>query len=106
MPSSQKALMDAATKRADKMRAKSAAVDFKELLRLEPDSGTTNIRNTSSSHWRRWLGRNNRCLVPFSSFSGQALKCWNVIAPEHRKRDRWRRFVPRINLSLRKIPAP
>jgi putative SOS response-associated peptidase YedK len=69
MPSSRKALMDAATKRADKMRAKGAAVDFKELLRLEPDSGTTNIRNTSSGHWKRWLGPNNRCLVPFSSFS-------------------------------------
>jgi putative SOS response-associated peptidase YedK len=33
------------------------------------DSGVTNIRNTGSSHWRRWLGPENRCLVPFSSFS-------------------------------------
>ena len=31
-------------------------IDFKELLRMEPDSGTTNIRNTSSKHWKRWLG--------------------------------------------------
>jgi putative SOS response-associated peptidase YedK len=38
-------------------------------LRLEPDSGTTNIRNTSSKHWQRWLGQDNRCLVPFTSFS-------------------------------------
>ena len=28
----------------------------------------TNIRNTKSSHWRRWLGPANRCLVPMSSF--------------------------------------
>lgn len=28
----------------------------------------TNIRNTKSPHWRRWLGPENRCLVPFSSF--------------------------------------
>jgi putative SOS response-associated peptidase YedK len=33
------------------------------------DPGVTNIRNTKSSHWRRWLGVENRCLVPFTSFS-------------------------------------
>lgn len=67
MPSSQKALRDATTRRADKLRAKGKEIDFKEMLRLEPDSGTTNIRNTSSGHWKRWLGPANRCLVPFSS---------------------------------------
>jgi putative SOS response-associated peptidase YedK len=36
---------------------------------MEPDSGTTNIRNVSSFHWKRWLGPENRCLVPFASFS-------------------------------------
>jgi putative SOS response-associated peptidase YedK len=45
MPSSQKALMDATKRRADKLQAKGKSVDFKEVLRLEPDSGTTNIRN-------------------------------------------------------------
>jgi putative SOS response-associated peptidase YedK len=33
------------------------------------DPGVTNIRNTASAHWRRWLGVQNRCLVPFTSFS-------------------------------------
>lgn len=28
----------------------------------------TNIRNVSSPHWRRWLGTEFRCLVPFTSF--------------------------------------
>jgi len=69
MPSSKKALMDAATKRADKLRAKGGDVDFNELLRMEPDKGTTNIRNTASRHWQPWLGPSNRCLVPFTSFS-------------------------------------
>jgi putative SOS response-associated peptidase YedK len=46
-----------------------ARVDFKELLRMEPEGGTTNIRNVSSAHWKRWLGPENRCLVPFTSFS-------------------------------------
>ena len=32
-------------------------------------SGVTNIRNVSSPHWRRWLGVEHRCLVPFTSFS-------------------------------------
>ncbi len=29
----------------------------------------TNIRNVGSPHWRRWLGVEHRCLVPFTSFS-------------------------------------
>jgi len=41
MPSSQRALMDATKKRAQKLEAKGKPVDFKELLRLEPDGGTT-----------------------------------------------------------------
>jgi putative SOS response-associated peptidase YedK len=69
MPSSSKALMDATAKRAAKLEAKGKQVDFKELLRMEPDGGTTNIRNTASKHWKRWLGVENRCLVPMSSFS-------------------------------------
>ena len=33
------------------------------------DPGVTNIRNTGSPHWRRWLGVEHRCLVPFTAFS-------------------------------------
>ncbi|WP_027527078.1 SOS response-associated peptidase [Bradyrhizobium sp. Ec3.3] len=69
MPSSQRALMDATKKRAQKLEAKGQTVDFKELLRMEPDSGTTNIRNVNSAHWKRWLAPDNRCLVPLTSFS-------------------------------------
>jgi putative SOS response-associated peptidase YedK len=69
MASSQRALMDAAKKRAQKLEAKGQAVDFKQLLRLEPDAGTTNIRNVNSAHWKRGLGSEHRCLVPFTSFS-------------------------------------
>jgi len=32
------------------------------------DPGVTNVRNTSSPHWRRWLGTEKRCLVPFTRF--------------------------------------
>jgi putative SOS response-associated peptidase YedK len=39
------------------------------LLRMKPDGGTTNIRNVKSKHWTRWLGAENRCVVPFNSFS-------------------------------------
>ncbi|AOX21630.1 SOS response-associated peptidase [Kozakia baliensis] len=35
------------------------------------DRGVTNIRNTRSPHWRRWLGTAHRCLVPFTAFSEQ-----------------------------------
>jgi putative SOS response-associated peptidase YedK len=33
------------------------------------DPGVTNVRNTASAHWRRWLGVESRCVVPFTSFS-------------------------------------
>ena len=33
------------------------------------DRGVTNVRNTGSPHWRRWLVPAARCLVPFTSFS-------------------------------------
>jgi putative SOS response-associated peptidase YedK len=45
------------------------AVDFSALLKVEPDIGTTNIRNVASQHWRPWLGPANRCVVPLTSFS-------------------------------------
>jgi putative SOS response-associated peptidase YedK len=33
------------------------------------DPGVTNVRNAKSPHWRRWLGVEHRCIVPFTSFS-------------------------------------
>jgi hypothetical protein len=46
MPSSSKALMDAAKKRAEKLRAKGKTVFFWELLRAEPD-----LRRAGGSSW-------------------------------------------------------
>ncbi len=47
------------------------------------DPGVTNIRNTASPHWRRWLSPAHRCLVPMTSFSenakgedGKAVPVW------------------------------
>ena len=37
------------------------------------DRGVTNIRNTESPHWRRWLGPAHRCLVPFTAFAENGL---------------------------------
>lgn len=34
-----------------------------------PDTGITNIRNRGSPHWRRWLGPENRCVIPATAFS-------------------------------------
>ena len=71
-----RALYLAAQKRAEKLEAKRQIVDFAELLKLEPDSGTTNVRtiydpekNRWNNHWNRWMGVENRCVVPFTSFS-------------------------------------
>lgn len=69
MPSPKSVLEDAAATRAEKLAAKGKPFDIDELRRMEPDRGVTNVRNTGSPHWRRWLGVENRCLVPFTSFS-------------------------------------
>jgi putative SOS response-associated peptidase YedK len=51
--------------------------------------GVTNIRNTASPHWRRWLGPPSRCLVPFTSFSendkgpdGKAVPVWFALSED------------------------
>jgi len=73
MPSSSVALYEAAKKRAQKIEAKQgrslSPEEFKRLVEMEPDGGTTNVRNTSSAHWKRWLTPEFRCVVPFTSFS-------------------------------------
>ena len=43
----------------------------------------TNIRSTSSPHWRGWLKSDHRCLVPFNSFAEYAPE----VNPETRKKD-------------------
>jgi putative SOS response-associated peptidase YedK len=43
----------------------------------------TNIRNTSSPHWRMWLKPENRCLVPVNSFAEYAPEP----NPETKKKD-------------------
>lgn len=73
MPSSSRALYEAAQKRAAKVQQKQGrdlTVDeLAELIRMEPDRGVTNVRNTDSLPWRRWLDRRFRCVVPFTSFA-------------------------------------
>jgi putative SOS response-associated peptidase YedK len=69
MPMAANVQYEAAGKRADKLRAKGKTVDFDELLKMEPDGGVTNVRITTSKHWKQWLGIENRCVVPFTSFS-------------------------------------
>jgi putative SOS response-associated peptidase YedK len=43
----------------------------------------TNIRNTSSPHWRAWMQPESRCLVPFNSFAEYAPEA----NPETKKKD-------------------
>jgi putative SOS response-associated peptidase YedK len=53
------------------------------------DPGVTNIRNTASPHWRRWLSPAHRCLVPLTSFSendkgpdGKAVPVWFALTED------------------------
>jgi putative SOS response-associated peptidase YedK len=47
------------------------------------EPSVTNIRNTSSPHWRGWLKPENRCLVPANSFAEYAPEP----NPETKKKD-------------------
>ncbi|MET3601164.1 SOS response-associated peptidase [Martelella mangrovi] len=47
----------------------------------KPDTGLTNIRDTTSPHWRRWLGPEHRCLVPWTTFCE-----WENSKPKKTKR--------------------
>src|SRR5271156_627560 len=39
------------------------------LAGKKTDPGVTNIRKVKSPHWRRWLGVESRCIIPFTSFA-------------------------------------
>ncbi|MDH2329201.1 SOS response-associated peptidase family protein [Cereibacter sp. SYSU M97828] len=41
----------------------------KYLEGKKTDKGVTNVRNTNSPHWRRWLDVPNRCLVSLTRFA-------------------------------------
>lgn len=62
-------LKKAAEARAEKLRKKEVPVDMDLLLKMEPDRGTTNVRNLKLGHWKKWFGVENRCLVPVTSFA-------------------------------------
>lgn len=39
------------------------------LAGKKTDRGVTNVRNTKSPHWLRWLGPEFRCLMPLTRFA-------------------------------------
>jgi putative SOS response-associated peptidase YedK len=62
--------MEATKKRIKALTEKGKPVgEFAEMLKMEPDRGTSNVRNTTSQHWIRWLEPQHRCLVPMTSFA-------------------------------------
>ncbi|MGZ2386195.1 SOS response-associated peptidase family protein [Rhizobium brockwellii] len=69
LPSPRFALEKTAKIKAEKLAAKGKAFDLEELIRMEADRGTTNVRKLSFPHWTRWFGVENRCLVPVTSFA-------------------------------------
>jgi len=69
MPTPLKYLQEAAETRAKKLEAKGKPVDREQLIKMEPDKGVTNVRQAKIKHWQQWLGPENRCLVPMTSFS-------------------------------------
>ncbi|WP_312143787.1 SOS response-associated peptidase [Brevundimonas sp.] len=69
LPSPSRTILEAAGRRADRMRSRGERADLHLLLKDEPDRGLTNIRHPESLHWRPYQAAAQRCLVPFTSFS-------------------------------------
>ncbi|MEV5058138.1 SOS response-associated peptidase [Agrobacterium radiobacter] len=69
LPSPRFALERAAKAKAEKLAAKGKPFDLEELIRVEADRGTTNLRTLTFLHWTRWFGAEHRCLVPVTSFA-------------------------------------
>jgi putative SOS response-associated peptidase YedK len=85
MPTSSQALYQAAKKRALSLINKGQPIshdEFPEMIKVEPDRGTHNVRNTSSPHWQRWLAPEFRCVVPFTSFA----EFDNAVGPDGKKK--------------------
>lgn len=70
-----------------------------QFLKTERDPGVTNIRNTASPHWRRWLDPAHRCLMPLTSFA----------EPRGKGRgNQWlrsRMIPPRFSPDWRRVPG-
>ena len=58
---------DRASGRGRRARARHGALGHARPAAVRRPAGT-NIRNAKSPHWRGWLGRRNRCIVPATSF--------------------------------------
>ena len=56
------------------------------LVGKKSDGGVTNVRNVESAHWRRWLGPEHRCVVPFTSFAE------NEVLPDGKRPTVWFAF--------------
>ncbi|MDP9790768.1 putative SOS response-associated peptidase YedK [Agrobacterium tumefaciens] len=69
LPSPRFVLEKAAKAKAEKLAAKGKPFDLEELIRMEADRGTTNVRKLNFPHWTRWFGVEHRCLVPVTSFA-------------------------------------
>lgn len=69
LPSPRNVQIEAAKKRATALDKKGEAYDFAEMLRMEPNRGVTNVRNTDSRYWQQYLTPDRRCLVPMTAFA-------------------------------------
>ena len=116
MPSSRKALFEKASKRADKLRDKGKEVDdaaFSELLKAEPDGGTTNVRNLASAHWKPYFGIENRCLFPFVAFAephrgddGKSRNAWFELASDDKQAVFAGLWTPQWSSVRKKMTGP
>ena len=73
------------------------------LKGTKSDPGVTNVRNVKSPHWRRWLGVETRCVVPFTSFSE------NDTLPDgtHPHVGNWARLLPgRTTCASAELASP
>ncbi|MBP2159562.1 MULTISPECIES: SOS response-associated peptidase family protein [Asticcacaulis] len=60
----------------------------KHVATLNYNKGTTNVRRPEIKHWQQWMGVENRCVVPFTSFAepttidGKTTNAWFALSED------------------------
>jgi putative SOS response-associated peptidase YedK len=69
LPTPTDRLEEAVNKKIEALKKKGKPYDKAQMMAEQRDPGTTNIRHPHYHHWSRWMGVENRCIVPVTAFA-------------------------------------
>lgn len=69
LPTPADRLEETVDKKIAALEAKGKPYDKAKMMAEQRDPGVTNVRHPHYKHWNRWMGVENRCIVPFTRFA-------------------------------------